>query len=60
MNILATAGFELTKWSANDRRLLEQQQTNSTINFSKNDDVKVLGFFWNCKSDELKYSNNKA
>jgi hypothetical protein len=53
-HILATAGFELTKRSANDPRLLEQQ-TNSTINFSTNDDVKVLGFFWNCKSDELKY-----
>jgi hypothetical protein len=54
-NILATAGFELTKWCSNDPRLLEQQQTNSTTNFSKNDDVKVLGFFWNCRSDELEY-----
>jgi hypothetical protein len=54
-NILTTAGFELTKWCSNDPRLLEQQQTNSTINFSKKDDVKVLGFFWNCRSDELEY-----
>jgi hypothetical protein len=46
-SILASAGFELCKWSASDSRLLPSisENVDSTVNFSKDNDVKVLGFF---------------
>ncbi|KAF2881195.1 hypothetical protein ILUMI_24979 [Ignelater luminosus] len=55
-NILASGGFNLCKWASNNSQLLPQNADKSAIiDPDKNGDIKVLGFYWNCKNDKLKF-----
>lgn len=60
-NILSGANFHLRQWTSNDPRVLDYLgKTNNctgTQYFVKNEqENKTLGIFWNCSSDEFRYS----
>ncbi|XP_068909850.1 uncharacterized protein [Tenebrio molitor] len=55
--LLASGGFELRKFAANHDQLLPDLNNADShlINFDKNGDTKILGLWWNCRDDNLRY-----
>lgn len=56
--ILASAGFDLCKWTSNNRLVVANSantEHSTAVSFDKNGDCKLLGFHWNCEGDYLKY-----
>lgn len=61
--ILATAGFQLRKWSSNDTNILteivkDNDDIDKIIEIRDNKELKTLGLSWNSNSDTLNYSIN--
>ncbi|CAH1382035.1 unnamed protein product [Tenebrio molitor] len=55
--LLASGGFELRKFAANHDQLLPDLNNADShlINFDKNGNTKILGLWWNCRDDNLRY-----
>ncbi|XP_043466955.1 uncharacterized protein LOC122501502 [Leptopilina heterotoma] len=60
--VLLAGGYELRKWISNDPRVIEDlvdfKNNAETINFSNDDQIKMLGLTWQANSDRLLYSVN--
>lgn len=60
-NLLASGGFELRKWSANDPKILEQlpdeyKQLHVNLALDKDVSVKILGLRWCPSLDKFSYN----
>ncbi|XP_063914810.1 uncharacterized protein LOC135131161 [Zophobas morio] len=58
--ILIKGGFKLCKWASNipAESVVAESEPLTSVSWNKESEVKVLGFFWHCQNDELRYQVN--